>query len=134
MVALSRLGLPKKKPRGKPFPKGVSGNLKGKPKGAVQVAPTITDVRLLARVEGPEAIRKLTAIMKNEAATHMAQIAAASQLLDRGWGRPPQAVELTGAEGGPIQIMEVDPLDVIRSRLASIAERLREGERTPRLQ
>ena len=32
----------------------------------------------------------------------MTQLAAANALLDRGYGRPTQAVELTGDEGGPI--------------------------------
>jgi hypothetical protein len=36
-----------------------------------------------------------------------AHIAAAEKLLDRVYGRPKQATELTGAEGGPVEIVPV---------------------------
>jgi hypothetical protein len=36
-----------------------------------------------------------------------AHIAAAEKLLDRIYGRPKQATELTGAEGGPVEIVPV---------------------------
>ena len=45
-----------------------------------------------------------------------ARVAASIAILDRGFGKPPQAVELTGADGGPIEVTRiervvVDPAD-----------------------
>lgn len=40
-----------------------------------------------------------------------AMIAAAEKLLDRVYGRPKQATEITGAGGGPIQTQELIPSD-----------------------
>ena len=54
------------------------------------------------------------------------QFAAAVAILDRGYGRPGQAAEVTGANRGPLQHQEADPRAIIESRLAAIAERLRE--------
>ena len=56
----------------------------------------------------------------------MAQLAAANALLDRGYGRPAQAVEMSGKGGGPIQTEEASAYDIIVGRLESIARRLRE--------
>jgi phage terminase small subunit len=39
-----------------------------------------------------------------------------------------ERMEITGKDGGPIQMAEVDPLDEIRCRIASIAARLGAGE------
>jgi hypothetical protein len=47
------------------------------------------DARLLARPHAVQAVEKLIEIMRDEDATHMAEIIAANSLLDRGWGRPP---------------------------------------------
>lgn len=58
--------------------------------------------------------------------------AAAVALLDRGYGRPGLAVELTGEQAGPVSVLEADPLEIIQSRLAVIRERLR-GEGHPLL-
>jgi hypothetical protein len=98
--------LPKRRPRGKAWPKGVSGNPGGMPHdGSPRLTTasklrreTISDVRLLARDHGPTAIAKLAKIMNSETATDMAVIAACNSMLDRGWGRPPQAVELFQAD------------------------------------
>ena len=60
------------------------------------------------------------------------QLAAAEALLDRGYGKPPQAVEIAGKDGGPV-VTENSAYDLIRSRLDGIAERLREGEAPSRL-
>jgi hypothetical protein len=55
------------------------------------------------------------------------RVAAAEALLDRGYGRPPQAVEIAGKDGGPI-ITVSSAYDIICSRLDSIAARIEEGE------
>jgi hypothetical protein len=136
-------GKPKGRPRGKPFRKGASPNPGGKPKGGVSRGEVSRrkiekDARLLAREHGVEAVEKLITMMRgvitvevNEKQVEvvvppMAQLTAASAILDRGYGRPPQALELMGNDGGTIQTEESDALEIIESRLAVIRERLRE--------
>jgi hypothetical protein len=93
---------------------------------------------MFARDWGFEAIDKLAALMRGVVRVEidgkpvemlvppMAQLAAANALLDRGDGRPQQAVELMGKDGGAIQTEEADPLEIIETRLVSIRERLLE--------
>jgi hypothetical protein len=67
-----------------------------------------------------EAVEKLITIMRDAAATHTAQIIAANSILDRGYGRPHQSVEMTGKDGDPIEHHEGSALEVIQSRLAAM--------------
>jgi hypothetical protein len=53
-----------------------------------------------------------------------ARVAAAVALLDRGWGRPRQAVEHTGPGGGPIEVNAVDLRGKLASRIAGLASRI----------
>jgi hypothetical protein len=94
------------------------------------------DMRQLAREHGPDAIAKIRAIMDDENAPHMARLNAANSLLDRGYGRPGQSVELHGNAGGPIQTEQPSALEIIESRLAAIRERMQAGndpENDPKL-
>lgn len=84
--------------RGRPFRKGQSGNPGGRPKVAAEI-------RDLAQQHGPDAVKKLVALMKS-AAREDVQVRAAEALLDRGYGRPGQALELTGKDGGPLTCTE----------------------------
>lgn len=77
------------------FRPGQSGNPAGKPK-------TVEHVRDLARQQTADAISTLAEIMRDKKAPHSARVAAATGLLDRGWGRPAQAVEVSGPEGQPL--------------------------------
>lgn len=61
--------------------KGQSGNPGGRPK-------EIAEVRDLSRQHTPEALATLLAIMRNADAKDAARVAAAKELLDRGWGKP----------------------------------------------
>lgn len=90
------LGRPKPRRRGpgRPFVKGQSGN----PKGRARVA---ADIRELARQYGPEAVRTLAGIMQT--GSERGRVMAAEALLDRGYGRPGQSVELSGPQGGPVE-------------------------------
>jgi hypothetical protein len=50
---------------------------------------------------------------------------AARELADRGYGKPVQAVEMTGADGNPLEIREVR--ESIASKLAGLAARIGAG-------
>lgn len=76
------------------FQKGQSGNPGGRPKEDAEV-------KSLARASGPEAIQKLVELMRGD--DRRTALAAAQALLDRGFGKPSQAVELSGEAGGPIE-------------------------------
>lgn len=73
---------------GKPFAKGESGNPGGRPKVALEV-------RELARTYGPRAITRLAELMDNPKSEPQTVIAAARALLDRGYGKPIQELEIT---------------------------------------
>jgi hypothetical protein len=62
--------------------KGKSANPGGRPK-------VLVEVRDLARIHTAEAIDTLVSIMRDDSKSEHARIAAATQLLNRGWGSPP---------------------------------------------
>jgi hypothetical protein len=69
-----------------PFTPGESGNPGGRPK-------VLKHVQEAAREHSSDAIKVLSAIMNNAKAPAAARISAACALLDRGFGKPLQAVE-----------------------------------------
>jgi hypothetical protein len=94
------------------FPKGISGNPSGRPKKLVEFVE-------LAREKGsPRAFAALRRITK-QGGDERAVVQAALGLLAYAWGKPKQAVELTGKDGAPVEVTNV------RERLtARIAARL----------
>lgn len=55
--------------------------------------------------------------------TDSARVAAANALLDRGFGRPPQGVELTGKNGGPVQTLDLSRLsDAALAEMLAVAD------------
>lgn len=76
------------------FTKGQSGNPGGRPKEN-------NEVRDLARKYTKAAILKLAEWMESDNAK--ASVAASMALLDRGWGKPAQAMEVSGKDGQPLQ-------------------------------
>lgn len=62
------------------------------------------DIRSLARAHTDRALQVLAGIMGEPRAPHSARVQAAQVLLDRGWGKPAQAI--AGADGeGPVKLV-----------------------------
>ena len=70
------------------FRPGQSGNPNGRPK-------VVADVQNAAREHSSEALDTLAQIMRNPKAPAAARTSAACALLDRGYGKPSQAIEAT---------------------------------------
>ncbi len=90
-----------------PRPKGLprtGGRKPGTPNKAT------ADVKALASVHAPEAIRVLVSIMNSTASSDTARVAAARDLLDRAFGRAHQRTEVTGKDGEPFAalVQEID--------------------------
>jgi hypothetical protein len=87
----------------------------------------LTDVRNLARQHTPAAIAKLAHIME-KGKSEQACIAAASALLDRGWGRPTQPIAgdddmpAVGVSGTAVATLSAEERAAL---VASIAESLK---------
>lgn len=80
---------------------------KGLPKTGGRVAGTpnkaTADIKALAQEHCITAITMLATIMTTSE-SDQAKIAAAKELLDRGFGKSLQGVELTGKDGGPVVV------------------------------
>jgi len=77
----------RKRGSGRPFEKGQSGNPGGRPKEQI-------NVQALAREKTELAIETLAAIAGNQKAKEAARVAACVALLDRGWGRAAQPIDV----------------------------------------
>ena len=80
----------KKKPRGRPFAPGQTGNAGGRPKG-------LAEFRLAARRYSKEGLRILARIMRSKEAAATARVHAVSELFDRAWGKPVQDLAVQGS-------------------------------------
>ena len=71
------------------------------------MSKTPTQIRSLARSHTETAVNVLAGIMNETSAPPAARVSAASAILDRGWGKPAQAVGTEGEDGevGPLVIM-----------------------------
>ena|SRR5271157_6310667 len=98
-----------------PWKKGESGN----PGGRVGVA---SDIRELARQHTSAALATLVRIAKDVKSPPAAQVAASNSLLDRGYGKPPQGLEHTGKDGGPIETLDVTDAHRARAMAAFFAK------------
>ncbi len=79
------------------FKPGVSGNPGGRPKTPQTIAARriFADVKALARECAPEAISTLKSVMLDAKSPPAARIGAATAILDRGYGKPNQTVDVT---------------------------------------
>ena len=74
---------------------GQSGNIGGRPKrpATVEAHKIIADVKAAAREMTPKALATLEQVMDDPKAPPAARVGAATAVLDRAWGRPPQSIE-----------------------------------------
>lgn len=85
-------------PRGRPFPKGTSGNPGGRP-------AELGQFRALCREKTPEALNALSVAMADP--DHA--VAAAKVLLEFGWGKPTQPIAGEGGEALRVVIEKLPP-------------------------
>ena len=67
------------------------------------MSKTITEIRSLARSHTRTAINVLVGVMRAKDATPAARVSAATAILDRGWGKPVQA--LANSEDGALELI-----------------------------
>lgn len=83
------------------FRPGQSGNPAGRAKHVLADGRTLSDV---AREYTIEAIDCALEIMRDKTAPHAARAQVAGMIFDRGWGRPPQSLTLSGDADNPLRI------------------------------
>jgi hypothetical protein len=94
------------------FRKGQSGNPSGRPVYRLPDGRTLTD---LAREYTEEAVEALVDVMR-EGDSDAARVAAAKQILDRGWGQAPQTIAVQPVEA-PLDLSEMnnEQIEAIRT-------------------
>jgi hypothetical protein len=100
---------------GKPFEKGASGNPHGRPR-------VVGEVRDLARQHTADAVSTLVDIMQDRKQPAGARVSAAEALLDRGFGRAPQAIALTAIPSTDAVVVS-DPIEA-----AAVYDRIMRGD------
>jgi Family of unknown function (DUF5681) len=113
--------MPRSGRRSTSFKPGVSGNPNGRPRRSDTIATrqALVTVRTAARALTQEAIDTLAAVMRDGKAPPAARLSAATALLDRGHGRPSQAVDINiGCDLGRLTDDELETLELIMERAA----------------
>jgi hypothetical protein len=88
----------------KPFPKGVSGNPKGRPKKLPQIDVLLADVLGEENSDGIEAAKIILMALRKKAA--QGDVRAAELLLDRAYGKAKQQMDVTSG-GNPVPIPQI---------------------------
>ena len=95
------------------FQPGQSGNPGGRPR-------EVGHVRELARQRTEKAVETLATIMEDTKAPASARVTAAQALLDRGWGRAPQTLNV----GSPSEDIKDLTDEELEARLAEVTAKL----------
>lgn len=103
-----------KKTVGRPFVKGQSGNPSGRPKMPKEVKEAF-------KAASPEALKTLKKILTDPAAKDSDRIRAAEIILDRAYGKPAQAVDIT-TDTVTIKETITDRLEVVSRALTAPPE------------
>jgi uncharacterized protein (DUF885 family) len=74
---------------------GTGGKRAGAGRKPGQKNKATAEIKALAQKHAPEAIKKLIELMKDKETPAATQRAAANDILDRGYGKPAQAIENT---------------------------------------
>ena len=106
----------------------MSGNPGGRPR-------VLAEIRTLARTYTEPAVLALVEIMQH-GRNESARVAAAQAVLDRGWGRPVQALEHSGPEGSallPADLTVLPDVQLVQlsALLKEIAGQTRDGPARP---
>lgn len=80
---------------------GHGGKRPGAGRKPGKVGKAKKELQDMAKDHAKEALETLRKIMTNDQEPAAARVSAANAILDRGYGKPPQA--LTGPDGGPMQ-------------------------------
>ncbi len=84
-----------------PFKPGQSGNKSGRP-------TIVKEIKVLALKHSARAFQRIVELSESD--DPKVAIVASKEILDRAYGKPAQAVEVTGKEGGAIAVIyEYDP-------------------------
>lgn len=78
------------------------------------------DIAERAKEYGDAALNVLVKIAKDDQQPAAARVGAANAILDRGYGKPMQAVEMSGRDGGPIKVQTIDPKKLSTAALAEL--------------
>jgi hypothetical protein len=89
-------------PGNKPFPKGKSGNPKGRPKSALRDIKDVLKDLLSQEKNGTQLIDGLMSVVVNKALK--GDLKAVDMLLSYTFGKATQRTEVTGAEGEAIEV------------------------------
>ena len=106
------------RPVGRPFPKGVSGNPGGRPKGLAK------RIRAETR-DGEELVEVMLGVLRDKTASRRDTMQAATWLADRGFGKPVQTLRAeTEPEPfrSPFEGMDVKALEVEVARMEALVE------------
>jgi len=82
-----------------------------------RVARAPLEIRSIARLHTRLAIRTLKEVCRDKKAPQSARVAAAGHLLDRGWGKPEQQIEVAVKT---VQEMSDQELDTMIDRVAGL--------------
>lgn len=91
----------------------------GRPKGSL--GKVTGELRKLAQPYGKRSLQVLSEIMEDVEMQPAARVSAAKELLDRGYGKSMQAIEMSGPDGGDIPLA-AKAVSLTREELERIAK------------